>query len=59
MHVLALKPNQGLTTINEMFETTGLQCLIDGTYTLADVPRALQRFGAAEHTGKILISISG
>lgn len=58
VHVLALKPNQGMATINEMFETWGLQCLIDGTYTLADLPRALQRFGAAEHIGKILISVS-
>ena len=58
LRVVALKPNQGLETINDMFERDGLQFLIEHPVPLSEVPRALQRFGEARHVGKIVISVS-
>lgn len=56
--IVALKPNKDLAYMNQMFEATGLRVAIDGPYPLCDVPKALQRFGDAEHIGKIVISVS-
>ena len=55
--IVGLKPNKDLDYINDMFETDGLECVIDGPYPLHEVPRALQRFGDAEHVGKVVISV--
>ncbi len=57
LSVLALKPNQGLKSINEQFTTDGLELLLDGPYPLEEVPRALERFGKAEHIGKVVITL--
>jgi NADPH:quinone reductase-like Zn-dependent oxidoreductase len=57
-HIVALKPNKDLAYVNELFETTGLRCAIDGPHPLRDVPRALRRFGNAEHIGKIVIKVA-
>ena len=45
VQVVALKPNRGLDYMNDLFESKGLECVIDGTYPLSDVARAVQRFG--------------
>ena len=58
LRILALKPNKGLTAINDLFAQHSLRGLIDGPYALADVPRALQRFGQAQHIGKIVITVA-
>jgi NADPH:quinone reductase-like Zn-dependent oxidoreductase len=58
VRVVALKPNKDLAQLNQLFETTGLHCPIDGPYPLSEVPRALERFGKAEHVGKIVITLS-
>lgn len=58
LSIVALKPNQGLEKINEMFEQGKLTCVIDGPHSLADVPRAMQRFGDAEHVGKVVIKVA-
>jgi NADPH:quinone reductase-like Zn-dependent oxidoreductase len=58
VRIVALKPNHDLDYINDLFETKGLECEIDGPYPLSDVPRALQHFGDAEHVGKVVISVA-
>ena len=58
VQVVALKPNRGLDYMNDLFESKGLECVIDGPYPLSDVARAVQRFGDADHVGKIVISVS-
>jgi NADPH:quinone reductase-like Zn-dependent oxidoreductase len=57
LRVVALKPNKGLDHINRMFESGTLQVVIDGPYPLEEVPQALQRFGDARHSGKIVIAV--
>jgi NADPH:quinone reductase-like Zn-dependent oxidoreductase len=57
VRIVALKPNKGLAYVNELFERGGLRVLVDGPYPLHEVPRALQHFGAAEHVGKVVISV--
>ena len=59
LRLVTLEPNKSLAYVNEMFETNGLQPVIDGVFPLSEVPRALQRFGEAEHVGKIVIDVSG
>lgn len=56
--VVALKPNKDLAQLNQLFETAALRCPIDGPYPLSEVPRAVQRFGDAEHVGKVVITVS-
>ena len=58
VRIVALKPNKDLGYINDLFEARKLRCVIDGPYGLSDVPRALQRFGEAEHVGKVVISVA-
>jgi NADPH:quinone reductase-like Zn-dependent oxidoreductase len=57
LRIVALKPNQGLAYVNELFLAGRLRGVIDGLYPLADVPQALQRFGDARHFGKIVITV--
>ena len=58
LRIVALKPNKDLGYVNELFERHGLTCPIDGPYPLAEVPRALQRFGEAKHLGKVVITVA-
>ncbi len=56
--IVGLKPNRGLDHINQMFESGSLTSVIDGPFNLADVPRVIERFGRAEHVGKIVIKVA-
>lgn len=58
VQILGLKPNKGLDHINRLFESNALECVIDGPYALADVPKAMERFGQAKHIGKIVIAVA-
>ena len=58
VHIVALKPNKDLAYVNDLFETKGLRCVIDGPYPLNDVPQAIQRFGEAKHVGKVVITVA-
>jgi NADPH:quinone reductase-like Zn-dependent oxidoreductase len=58
LHIVALKPNSDLPYINDLFETKGLRSVIDGPYALSDVPRAIERFGEANHVGKVVITVA-
>ena len=56
-HIVALKPNKNLDYIGKLFSQKALTPVIDGLYPLAEVPRALRRFGEASHLGKIVICV--
>ena len=55
--VIALKPNRDLAYFNEMFEAGDFKPVLDGVYNFTeyDVRQAFLRFGAAKHTGKMVI----
>lgn len=55
--ILALKPNQDLDYINELFEAGQIKPVIDNSYQLSKVPEAIQHFGAGNHQGKVIISM--
>lgn len=58
LRILGLKPNKGLDHINRLFQSHALECVIDGPYALADVPKAVERFGEAKHVGKVVIAVA-
>lgn len=55
MDVVALKPNQGLDYLERLYAEGKIKPLIDGPYTLDDVPRLVQYFGEGKHIGKIVV----
>ena len=57
-HFLALKPNKGLDSMNELFKAGKLVPVIDGPYQLSDVPEAFRRFGEGRHKGKVVITVA-
>jgi NADPH:quinone reductase-like Zn-dependent oxidoreductase len=57
MKILSLKPNKGLNRISQMFESGTLDCVIDGPFSLANIPAAIDWFGRAEHVGKIVVNV--
>jgi NADPH:quinone reductase-like Zn-dependent oxidoreductase len=59
MRIVALEPNKGLSFVSQWFEQGALECVIDGTYALSDLARAVRRFGDAEHVGKIVVRVPG
>lgn len=58
MRIVGLKPNKDLAYVSKLFEEGKIKPVIDGPYTLDEVPRVLQYFGDGKHKGKVLISIS-
>ncbi len=58
IHVVALKPNKDLAHINELYESNKLKCIIDGPYPLDKAAWAIQYFGDAKHSGKLVISVA-
>ena len=59
VRILGLKPNRGLAHMTELLEAGTVVPSIDGVYQLSEVPKAIQRFGDAQHKGKIVISVRG
>ncbi|MTI32654.1 NAD(P)-dependent alcohol dehydrogenase [Xanthovirga aplysinae] len=57
IRILSLKPNKGLSYINELFTTGKIKCVIDGPYQLNEVPKAIQYFGEGKHKGKVVITV--
>ncbi|SMG51908.1 NADPH:quinone reductase [Marivirga sericea] len=55
--LLALKPNQGLDVINKLYADGIIKPSIDGPYGLEEIPRLIQYFGEAKHTGKVVIKL--
>jgi NADPH:quinone reductase-like Zn-dependent oxidoreductase len=57
IRVLALKPNQDLAAIVSLCEEGKVKPVIDGTWPLSRVPEAMDHFGAARQTGKVVITV--
>ena len=57
IRILALKPNEGLAHLNELFEAGQVVPVIDGPYGLSEVPEAFRRFGKGSHQGKIVFTV--
>ena len=57
IRVLGLKPNEGLTEMNELFEAGRVAPVIDGPYELSEVPKAFRHFGEGSHKGKVVVSL--
>jgi NADPH:quinone reductase-like Zn-dependent oxidoreductase len=57
IEILALKANQDLDYMNELFEKGKIKPVIDGSYKLDEIPDALRFFGEAVHKGKIVITV--
>lgn len=59
IHVLVLKPNQGLDEMKALFEAGKVVPVLDGPYAFTDIPQAFRRFGEGQHQGKLVITILG
>ena len=57
-HMVALKANQGLEQILELYEQGKVTCQVDGPYPFEKIPWAIQKFGDGKHHGKIVLKIS-
>ena len=57
LRLVTLKPNKDLAYMNELFEAGKLVPVMEGPYTLADVPEAFRLFGSGNQRGKIIITI--
>ena len=55
--IVALKPNKELDYLNELLEVGKVKPVIDGPYTLKEVPKVLKYFGEGKHKGKVVISM--
>ena len=54
---VGLKPNKDLAYINQLFEAGELEPVIDRQYTFSNVADAFRRFAAADHKGKIVLTM--
>ncbi len=57
MRVVALKTNENLAYINKLFEAGKMKPVMEMFHALDEVPRAMQYFGAGNHTGKVVITL--
>jgi NADPH:quinone reductase-like Zn-dependent oxidoreductase len=57
--LLALKANRGLNEMAELFEAGKITPIVDGPYTLAEVPQAMQRFANGQQQGRIAVTCNG
>jgi len=57
MRLLALKPNKGLSHMNELFECGAVVPVIDGSYQLSQTGEAFRYFGSGQHKGKLVITV--
>jgi NADPH:quinone reductase-like Zn-dependent oxidoreductase len=57
IRIAILKPNKDLAFMNELFQAGKVTPVIDGSFTLHDVPEAMRYFGSARHKGKVVITV--
>ncbi len=55
--LVSLKPNKDMERVNALYATGRLKLAIDGPVALADVPAAVDYFGAAKHKGKVVVEV--
>ncbi len=56
-NVVALKQNKQLQEINELFDEGKIAPVIDGPYSMEDIPELINYFGAGKHSGKVVIDV--
>ncbi len=59
LKILALKPNQHLDGLMEMYKTGKVLYTIDGPHKFKDAPRLIQYFGEGRHEGKVVVRVGG
>lgn len=59
LQILSLRPNEGLDYINELFKQNKIKCILDGSYSIEEIPRLIRYFGDGKHKGKIVIKMNG
>lgn len=57
IYFVALKSNKDLDYMNELFEKGKVKPVIDRTYRLDEVPKALRFFSEGDHKGKVVITV--
>ena len=57
IRLVALKQNKDLNYMNELFKEGKVRPVIDGPYSLDEVPEAFRIFAKGEHKGKMVIRI--
>ena len=57
IRIVFLKPNKDLAYMIELFEAGKIKPVIDGPYTLSEVPEAIRYFGEGNHKGKVIITL--
>jgi len=55
--IVALKPNKDLAYMNQLFESGKVKAVIDGPYSLEEVPNTFRLFGKGLHKGKVVITV--
>jgi NADPH:quinone reductase-like Zn-dependent oxidoreductase len=55
--IVALKANKDLDYMNKLFEVGKVKPVIDGSYRLDEVPKALKIFREGIHKGKLVITV--
>ena len=56
LHIVALKPNQDLAYIEQLYKAGKITPIVDGPHRLTDTPKLIQYFGESRHTGKIIVA---
>ncbi len=56
--LVPLKPNKDMDKIASYFNREMLKPVMEGPYTLQDIPEVLQKFGEGRHQGKVIIKVS-
>ncbi len=57
IRIVMLKPNKDLAYMNQLFTEGKLKPVIDGPYSLENVPEAFKHFETGKHKGKIVVQI--
>ncbi len=57
IRIVMLKPNKDLAYINELYTKGKLKPVIDGPFTLQQVPEAFRLFESGKYKGKIVVQI--
>lgn len=57
LYIVALKPNIELQKINDLYKQGKIKPVIDGPYSLNEVPNAIKSFGEGKHKGKVVIKV--
>lgn len=57
-HIVSLKANKDLSWFHELWTAQKIFTVIDGPYTLQELPSAVRRFGEGKHHGKVVVVVN-